>query len=147
MFDFVDTETTGFPKAGIQPHIVSIAWMIADNPASPRVFRSQVIFPQGYKIPFQVSRIHGITTEIAQKKGKPLQSVMRAFATDILTLLPRAIVAHNAAFDLPIFGAGFERAWIANPCANLPAICTMMVARQKWPGSSAKLGDVYARLF
>lgn len=147
MYVFVDTETTGFPRAGIQPRIVSIAWMIADNPVKPRVFKSSIILPTGFTIPRPAFAVHGISTERAEREGKSLPLVLADFAYDLRTLMPKTIVAHNASFDIPIIGAEFNRLGLVDPCQKLITKCTMLAARQKWPGESAKLGDVYTRLF
>ena len=147
MYAFVDTETTGFARGGVQPRIVSIAWMIADNPSKPRVFKSSIIFPEDYTIPRPASAVHGISTERAKREGKALSLVLADFSNDVVTLRPRAIIAHNAAFDMPIIAAEFDRLGLVDPCRKLGTQCTMQAARQKWPGQSAKLGDVYARIF
>lgn len=147
MFVFIDTETTGFARGGIQPRIVSIAWMIADNPTRPRVFKSSIIQPTGFTIPRPASAVHGISTERAEREGKSISLVLADFAHDLHTLKPKAIVAHNAAYDLPIIAAEFSLLRLADPCHKFSIHCTMLTARQKWPGQSAKLGDVYSRIF
>jgi DNA polymerase III epsilon subunit-like protein len=147
MFAFIDTETTGFARQGIQPRIVSIAWMLADNPSQPRVFKNSIVRPDGYLIPSGAASVHGITTERALLEGKPLNSVLVDFANDLLTLKPKFLIAHNAAFDLPIIAAEFDRLGRQDPCRRIAVQCTMVAARQAWPGQSAKLGDVYQRLF
>jgi len=147
MYAFVDTETTGFARGGIQPRIVSISWMVADNPAQPRVFKHGIIKPEGFTIPAGAAAVHGITTDRALAEGLPLSAVLRDFAHDLQTLSPRAIVAHNAAYDMPIIAAEFGRIRLDDPCQSRTTHCTMLTARSRWPGESAKLGDVYERLF
>ncbi len=147
MYAFIDTETTGFARQGVQPRIVSIAWMLTDDPARPRVFKYSIVKPEGYVIPSVASNVHGITTERALSDGLPLRSVLSDFANDLRTLRAQAVIAHNAAFDLPIIRAEFDRIAQDDPCRGLGVRCTMLVARQTWPGQSAKLADVYRRLF
>ena len=62
MFVFVDTETTGLPQNGEQPRIVSFAWMVAGAVDQPVVFRHVILRPDGFVIPEEVVRIHGIST-------------------------------------------------------------------------------------
>ena len=90
--------------------------------------------------------MHGITTSRAIAEGKPIASVLADFAADLWTLRPNALVAHNMAYDLPIIAAEFQMLGLINPCKNFNTICTMLQSRQKWPGQSAKLGDVYRRV-
>jgi DNA polymerase III epsilon subunit-like protein len=147
MFAFVDTETTGLPRGGVQPRIVSIAWMIADNPDRPRIFRHAIIRPDGFTIPAEVVAVHGISTERALAEGRPIAQVLAEFTLDLRTSGALAIVAHNARFDLPIIAAEFERLGSANLCGGLDSHCTMLAARRRWPGESARLGAVYQRIF
>ena len=146
MYAIFDTETTGFSRGGVQPRIVSIAWMIADNAKAPRVFKYSVIRPDGFTIPAPAAAVHGITTDRAMREGKPLSAVLSDFAHDLITLRPKALVAHNAAYDMPIVEAEFQMLGRKNPCTDYTVICTMREARAKWPGQSARLGDVYRRI-
>jgi hypothetical protein len=45
---FIDTETTGLPRGGVQPRIVSIAWIVADVLTQHRSLRSLIVKPDGY---------------------------------------------------------------------------------------------------
>jgi len=147
MFAFVDTETTGFAQGGVQPCIVSIAWMIADGPGTPRHFQSHIVRPDGFVIPYGAAAVHGISTQRAEQEGRPLRAVMQEFSADLLALRPSHIIAHNARYDMPVIAAEFDRLGLADPCQRLAVQCTMLMARRKWPGMSAKLGDVHSRLF
>lgn len=73
--------------------------------------------------------------------------ILREFEQDLSALKPKAIVAHNVAFDLPIILAEFERLRMVSGCSRLRKDCTMLAARRRWPGESARLADVYERLF
>ena len=147
MYAFLDTETTGFACGGVQPRIVAMAWMVADNPGTPRVFKHRIVRPDGFSIPARVAAVHGITTERALAEGEPIDAVLADFANDLAALRPEAVVAHNARYDLPVVAAEFQRLGTADPCQRLRAVCTMLQSRAKWPGESAKLGEVYRRAF
>jgi DNA polymerase III epsilon subunit-like protein len=146
MYAFLDTETTGFARNGIQPRIVSIAWMLADNPTRPRVLKYHVIRPDGFSIPTRAAEIHGISTERATAEGKPLTTVLAEFTYDLLTLNPSAVVAHNASYDMPVISQEYSSLNVANPCTKYETVCTMIQPRSRWPGQSAKLADVYFRI-
>jgi DNA polymerase III epsilon subunit-like protein len=98
-----DTETTGLPKhrniyaksmENNWPHIVSISWMILENDV-PVDSRSYIVKPNGWVIPSESSRIHGISHEQAMQEGKDLQFVIDEFICQHYDLL----VAHNLEFD------------------------------------------------
>jgi DNA polymerase III epsilon subunit-like protein len=147
MYVFLDTETTGFARDGVQPRIVSLAWIIAEGAATPQVSRNCIVRPDGFTIPAAAAAVHGITTERARATGRPVRSVLDDFADDIRRLKPHTVVAHNLAYDFPIVAAEFRGLGIGNPCEGLTWSCTMLLARGRWPGESAKLGDVYRRVF
>ena len=147
MYAFLDTETTGFARGGVQPRIVSIAWMIAAEPGRPRVFKRRVVRPDGFSIPAGAAAVHGITTARARAEGRPISAVLADFARDLRTLRPEALVAHNARYDLPVVAAEFERLGADDPCRGTRTVCTMLQCRDVWPGESAKLGDVHLRVF
>jgi DNA polymerase III subunit epsilon len=92
---FFDTETTGIGKAD---RIVQLAWLVSDRHG--RILRSQnhIIRPEGFTIPYNATKIHGISTEKAQKVGQPVNFVLNDFSSDVLKC--KALVAHNIKFDL-----------------------------------------------
>lgn len=147
MYAFVDTETTGLPRGGEQPRIVSIAWIIADRFDTPRIARGLIVRPEGFLIPREATAIHGITTERALRDGQALADVLAAFAADLAGFGARSIVAHNLAFDRPVIDAEYGRLGLASPLQRLDGLCTMRAARRAWPGESGSLGAVHARLF
>jgi DNA polymerase III epsilon subunit-like protein len=147
MYAFLDTETTGFASGGVQPRIVSMAWMVADHPDRPRVFKRRVVRPDGFSIPARAAAVHGITTERARAEGLPIAAVLAEFASDLRALRPEAVVAHNARYDLPVVAAEFQRLGVGDPCRDLSILCTVLQCRDAWPGESARLGDVYQRVF
>ena len=147
MFVFVDTETTGLPQGGTQPRIVSIAWMLAGAVDQPVVFRHVILRPDGFVIPDDVVRIHGITTERALREGVALPRALDVFASDIATAGAHGVVAHNLAFDRPIIDAEFVRLGRVAPFGKLKSHCTMIEARRRWPGERASLARAFERLF
>jgi DNA polymerase-3 subunit epsilon len=104
---FYDSETTGLPLFSKpsedpgQPHIVQLAAALVDLDTRQTIASFDVIArPDGWTIPDEVSAIHGITTEHAQRVGIP-----EALAVDmLLELWQRAYVriGHNESFDARI---------------------------------------------
>ncbi len=115
MFLIFDTETTGLPrdfKAPISdtdnwPRMVQLSWQLHDDVGTLVEVRDFVVYPDGFDIPFNAAKIHGITTERAQKEGVPLAKVLAAFQED----LDKAefIVGHNVNFDINILGCEYFR--------------------------------------
>jgi DNA polymerase III epsilon subunit-like protein len=135
MYLVFDTETTGIPRnhdapasdIGNWPRLVQIAWLLAD--AEGRELRSQafIIRPEGFVIPDDAVRIHGIDTETARRRGIDVASALDAFATDLSAA--EMLVAHNVRFDEGVIGAEFFRAGREkNPIASKTRWCTMRQA-------------------
>lgn len=159
MYLFFDTETTGLPgnwKAPVTdldnwPRLVQIAWMQYDNEGNKILEQDYIIKPEGFSIPDGASRIHGISTERAEKEGVVLRGVLEEFSglIDGASLL----VAHNMGFDEKIAGAEFLRKGIKNSLFQTDRICTMKASTDycglpgnygyKWP----KLAELHYKLF
>ena len=89
------------------PRLVQLAWQLHE-PNGKLVSRgNSIVKPDGFSIPFNSSKIHGITTERAERDGLPLSDVLDAFQVD----LDRAkyTVGHNVEFDINIVGAELIR--------------------------------------
>lgn len=71
MYLFFDTETTWILTD--KDRMVQIAWLIFDEKQNLIKKENYIIKPEWYKIPFIASKIHGITTTIANKKWHDLQ--------------------------------------------------------------------------
>ncbi|MBN2891821.1 MAG: 3'-5' exonuclease [Bacteroidales bacterium] len=116
---FFDTETTGFPP---KARLVQIAWQVWDNNQLISK-KNYIIYPNGFTIPDEVAKIHGITTEIAIKKGEDLGKVMSEFDTDINTV--DKIVAHNYRFDAQIVMGEYQRLSMMTVFSQIPHLDTM----------------------
>lgn len=100
-----DCETTGIPEKGMKwdedflrfPRPVTMAWAFGDTE------RHEIIRPQGWDIPTETVAIHGITTEQADKEGKPFVEVVTEFLNDAEKY--PLICAHNVYFDTSIIKA------------------------------------------
>ena len=100
-----DCETTGIPEKGMKwdvdflrfPRPVTMAWAFGDTE------RHEIIRPQGWDIPTETVAIHGVTTEQADKEGKPFVEVVTEFLNDAEKY--PLICAHNIYFDTSIIKA------------------------------------------
>jgi DNA polymerase III epsilon subunit-like protein len=104
---FFDTETTGLPRdkkisaleaSNNWPELVSICWSIYDSNKHIRT-EYHIIYPDHWSADesTDATEIHGITEEIARRKGEPVADVLALLKYD----LERStyIVAHNLHFD------------------------------------------------
>ena len=116
MYLIFDTETTGRIenwKAPVSeydsfPRLVQLAWQLHDYKGTLIEVKNYIIKPDGYTIPFNAEKIHGISTERAEKMGVSIELVMDEFKkaleeTDFA-------VGHNIEFDTKVMGAEYARA-------------------------------------
>ncbi|RED44719.1 DNA polymerase III subunit alpha [Seonamhaeicola aphaedonensis] len=130
MYLIFDTETTGLPKrwdAPITdvdnwPRCVQIAWQLHDATGNCLEYQDFLVQPEGFNIPYDAEKIHGISTELAQEQGVSLAEVLEKF--NAVLEKTKFIVGQNVKFDLNIMGAEFVRADIANPLQELPVLDT-----------------------
>lgn len=131
MFLIFDTETTGLPKnynapvsdSDNWPRMVQLAWQLHDYSGKLIANKNYIIKPEGYDIPIGVSKVHGITTERANRDGHDLSTVLAEFNNDIIR--SNYNVGHNIEFDINIVGAEFYRKGIQSSIAELNVIDTM----------------------
>jgi DNA polymerase-3 subunit epsilon len=159
MYFFFDTETTGVPrnyKASVSdlknwPRLVQIAWLLADEEANEVSSAEYMVKPEGFVIPREAAKIHGITTELARRNGAALSTVLTAVAIAINRA--SVLVAHNMPFDEKILGAEFLRSGYPNIVESKKRMCTMQSATNycrlpgpygyKWP----TLQELHEKLF
>ena len=131
MYLFFDTETTGLPRrwgapvteTDNWPRMVQLAWIMCDEAGNRLESRNAIVKPEGYTIPEEVSKLHGITTAMALKDGLPLQEVLEDFAEQVEQA--HVLVGHNISFDECIVGAEFERMRMMTSLFLKPKRCTM----------------------
>jgi DNA polymerase-3 subunit alpha len=143
MYLIFDTETTGLPRnwaAPISdtdnwPRCIQIAWQLHDAMGNLIEHQDYLVQPEGFNIPYDAERIHGISTELAQTQGVPLSEVLEKFNTALSKA--KYIVGQNVGFDVNIMGCEFYRLGVNSPMATLPVLdtCTEVTAELlKLPG-------------
>lgn len=159
MYLFFDTETTGLPRnwkapatdVNNWPRMIQIGWILCDEEGTRIETDGFIIKPEGFKIPKDAAKVHGISTEKAIAEGIELVDVLVKFNE----LIDRSefIVAHNISFDEKIIGAEYVRKKIHTNFDKKKKICTMNAATDfckipgkygyKWP----KLSELHITLF
>ncbi|MDY0088991.1 MAG: DNA polymerase III subunit alpha [Flavobacteriaceae bacterium] len=130
MYLIFDTETTGLPRnwnAPITdtdnwPRCVQIAWQLHDENGKLVENQDYLIKPDGFNIPFDSERIHGISTELASEQGIPLTEVLEKF--NIALSKAKFVVGHNVGFDLNIMGCEFHRKSVETELNSKPLLDT-----------------------
>ena len=159
MYLFFDTETTGLPKnwkapvtdLNNWPRLVQLACLKYDSSGNLICSEDFIIKPDGFVIPSEATKIHGISTEKAINIGQPISTILQKF--EKLLAESQFLVAHNMAFDEKIVGAELLRAGFSNKISSINKICTMQSTTNyckingaygyKWP----KLSELHFKLF
>lgn len=137
MFLIFDTETTGLPRnwnapltdSDNWPRCIQIAWQLHDAMGNVIEHQDYLVQPDGFNIPFDAEKIHGISTELAQQQGISLREVVEKF--NVALSKSKFVVGQNVGFDLNIMGAEYHRLGIENPLLAFPVLdtCTETTAQ------------------
>ncbi|MFY0603052.1 MAG: DNA polymerase III subunit alpha [Flavobacteriaceae bacterium] len=137
MYLIFDTETTGLPKSwnapitdtNNWPRCVQIAWQLHDALGNVIEHNNFLVQPEGYNIPYDAERIHGISTDLALEKGIPLEDGLTLFHEALQKT--KFVVGQNVGFDINIMGCEFHRLGIENNLTTLPLLdtCTEHTAK------------------
>ncbi len=161
MYLIFDTETTGLPRnknAPLDdfdnwPRLVQIAWQLHDEKGILLSQGNHVVRPDGFTIPFNAQKIHGISTEKALEAGIDLKEALASFSVDLQKA--KVVVGHNIEFDNKIIGSEYLRSEQVNQLEGFPNIDTGLETKEycqltggiggrlKMP----KLIELYTKLF
>lgn len=121
MFLIFDTETTGLPRDKNAPltdfdnwpRVVQLAWQLHGAEGELIEVANHIIRPEGFTIPFNAAKVHGITTDFALQNGEDLEVILEKFNQS----LEKAsyIVGHNLDFDRNILGVEYLRKALPTP--------------------------------
>ncbi len=161
MFLIYDTETTGLPRdwdgpisdPDNWPRLVQLAWQLHDESGSLIAAESYIIRPNGFTIPYNAVKIHGISTERAAADGKELVEVLAHFEAD--RQKATYMIGHNLGFDVNVIASENLRLGQAHPVTEMKILDTKDLSteycalpggrggRFKWP----KLTELHEKLF
>lgn len=161
-----DVETTGLPskynakveELGVWPYIVQFSWIIYDTEESDLLKMEDHIIKlnNNMKIPEPSTKIHGITNEMMNTKGKSIEQVLYKFNEDLLSC--DLCVAHNLKFDKSMALVESKRNNIDLSFEGKIEFCTMLYGnaicdlkrinhRQQIVSKYPKLIELYQKLF
>ena len=162
MYLIFDTETTGLPKNKQAPltdfdnwpRVVQIAWQLHDRTGKLISNQNLIVKPDGFTIPYNAEKVHGISTKRAQEEGSSLSDVLDQFNEDLNR--SELIIGHNILdFDIKVVGAEYLRCQKENIIAQKEALDTQLASTEfcaipggrggqyKWP----TLLELHTRLF
>ncbi len=115
MFLIFDTETTGLPRdwnaapdaSDNWPRLVQLAWQLHDFSGGLVSRGNLIVRPDGFDIPYNAEKVHGISTQRALDEGHDLVEVLEKFREDLAKA--EYSVGHNIEFDINVVASELIR--------------------------------------
>ena len=162
MYLIFDTETTGLPRSWKAPltdtdnwpRCVQIAWQLHDKMGEIIEHKDFLIRPDCFDVPYEVEKIHGISTELAANEGHELSEVLDSFSQAVSKA--KYIVGQNVSFDVNVWGCEFHRAgkdidWTSMPvldtCTEKTALLCEIPGGRGGKFKLPNLTELYSHLF
>lgn len=134
-FVIFDLETTGLDAT--KHEIIEIG-AIRVNRDSINHETFQALIKPTKKVPHKITELTGITQEMLDKDGNPIEETLQEFSTFVGDL---RLVSFNAEFDMAFLNAASIKCGVKN--FNNPVSCALKMARRAWPGrKSYRLADI-----
>lgn len=161
MYIIFDTETTGLPRdynapmsdVDNWPRLVQIAWQLHDARGKLISNHNYIIRPEGFTIPYNAEKVHGISTKRALAEGHDLKEILQIFREDVIQA--KFLVGHNIGFDINVVGSEYLRAELVMPLGDKAELDTKDISTDfcalpggkggkfKWP----TLTELHKKLF
>ncbi|GAB2493048.1 DNA polymerase III subunit alpha [Algoriphagus taiwanensis] len=161
MYIIFDTETTGLPRdynapmsdVDNWPRLVQIAWQLHDARGKLISNHNYIIRPEGFTIPYNAEKVHGISTKRALAEGHDLKEILQLFREDVVQA--KFLVGHNIGFDINVVGSEYLRAEFVMPMEGKAELDTKDISTDfcalpggkggkfKWP----TLTELHQKLF
>lgn len=161
MYIIFDTETTGLPRSygapmsddDNWPRLVQLAWQLHDAKGKLISNDNFIIKPEGFTIPYNAEKVHGISTERASKEGHDLAKVLEVFHQSVVKA--EYLVGHNIGFDINVVGSEFLRKRVPMQLQQMKELDTKDIStdfcalpggrggKYKWP----TLTELHKKLF
>lgn len=129
MYLAFDSETTGLPQwekpsdDPCQPHLVQVAMIRYDDAFEETGRLYAIVRPDGWEIPEEAAKIHGVTTERALAEGRPLAEVVQE--AESLAAGAKLRIGHNISFDVRMIRIACKRLGKEDFLEHIEKFCTM----------------------
>lgn len=159
MYLIIETDTTGLPinfKAPISnsdnwPRLCRIGFILLDE--NGNVMREGVyLVNPSTEIPFNATRIHGVSTEMVQKYGNSTEEVLQVLQT--VAKKAKYLIGHNLEFRYKVISAEIFRYKAHFSLKRKIKICTMDSSKEFYNQimingkyKPPKLTELYQKLF
>lgn len=155
-----DTETTGLPaRAGFEKlmpawdlksyetcRVIQLGWCVYGRDGGLLRRRSVYIKPDGFAVPVDSTKVHGITMERLLGEGVTMRAALAEFGADLAKA--GLVVGHNARFDVCALASEAWRCGLNDLAAAIegaPVACTMRLAKE-FCGARGQYGLKFPRL-
>ena len=128
-----DVETTGLIDfnadllAPHQPRIVQLAAILCEEDGTVIDEMNVIIKPDGWTVPEEVQKIHGITTERCEAEGIPMPEALARF--NAMKAQAGARLAYNISFDKRLLAREAGAYGIEHNSEGIESFCVMQMAR------------------
>jgi len=102
---YIDTEATG--RDADKDYVVQVSWILTDEYDKQLQKGNYIIKSEGYEIPAEVVAIHGITTKMATRQGKPISEVLPLLLE--VWDMAWAVIGHNVIHDFRLLNKTCKR--------------------------------------
>jgi DNA polymerase-3 subunit alpha len=135
------------------PRLVQLAWQLHDARGKLLSNKNYIIRPEGFTIPFNAEKVHGISTKRALEEGHDLKEILQIFREDVIQ--SKYLVGHNIGFDIHVVGSEYLRGALVMPFEGMAELDTKDISTQfcalpggkggkfKWP----TLTELHQKLF
>jgi DNA polymerase-3 subunit alpha len=135
------------------PRLVQLAWQLHDDRGRLLSNKNYIIRPEGFTIPFNAEKVHGISTKRALEEGHDLKEILQIFREDVIQ--SKYLVGHNIGFDIHVVGSEYLRGALVMPFEGMAELDTKDISTQfcalpggkggkyKWP----TLTELHQKLF
>ena len=141
-----DNETNGLPNTNRYFSSISIAYFILDHDMKLIEWKYHLLNRKD--IPSNgwdsgAMQVHGISRHKSIKEGEKPKYILPKIRDKILSC--DVFCAHNVSFDLAVINKTFDFFDIDN--INIDTICTMKMAKKRWPNESKSLKNTWSRMY
>ena len=134
--------------------VIQLAWCVYGRDGALLRRRAVYIKPDGFVVPADSTKVHGITQERLFAEGVPIRTALRDFGVELAGA--GLIIGHNVRFDVSALASEAWRTGMNDLAAAIegaPVACTMRQAKEfcgargQYGVKFPRLAELHAKLF